>query len=103
MVYVIEELMETLKQARLKKGLSQRSFAKKIGKPQSYLSRIEKGDVDIQTSNLIELARNLGLELVLVPKERLPVVTHLIRQIAASDGRNEIKPLYNLDRADKND
>ncbi|MCP4757576.1 MAG: helix-turn-helix transcriptional regulator [Proteobacteria bacterium] len=96
MVIAIEELTAKLKAARKKKGLSQRSFAKSIGVPQSRLSRIENGVIDPQTSKLLELARSLDLELVLVPRQAVPVVNHLVRQLDGSDDVMEPTPLYRL-------
>ena len=58
-----------IKEAREAKGLSQRALSKKVGIPQSHISRIENGAVNLQLSSLIELARVLELELMLVPKK----------------------------------
>ncbi|GLL54595.1 hypothetical protein KUBF_22570 [Bacteroides finegoldii] len=43
--------------------LTQKQLAQKIGKEQSYIARIEKGEVDIQLSSFIRIARALGIEL----------------------------------------
>ncbi len=96
MVCVIEELTGKLRAARVKKGLSQRAFAKSIGMPQSRLSRIENGIIDLQTSNMMELARALDLELMLVPRQAVPAVRHLIRQSISPAASAEMTPLYDL-------
>ena len=96
MVYAIKELTGKLRAARIKKGLSQRAFAKSIGVPQSRLSRIENGITDLQTSSLLELARALDLELILLPRQAFPAVKHLIRQSASDAPSVEMTPLYNL-------
>ena len=96
MVYAIEALTGKLRTARIKKGLSQRAFAKSIGMPQSRLSRIENGITDLQTSNLLELARALDLELVLVPRQALPAVRHLVRQSTSDTPSADMTPLYDL-------
>jgi transcriptional regulator with XRE-family HTH domain len=76
----LQQTVKLLKSARERQGLSQRALAAKIGVPQSHLSKIETGRVDIQTSSLIELARALDLELVLVPRRLLPAIAALQRQ-----------------------
>lgn len=82
MIDKIAFIAAQLKDARERKGLSQRALADKVGLPQGHLSRIERGDVDVQTSNLIELARALDLELVLVPRRTLPTVEALSQPLA---------------------
>lgn len=95
MIYSIEELTDKLKAARQKKGLSQRAFAKIAGLPQSRLSKIENGLVDLQTSNLLEIARTLDLELMLIPRQAVPAVNSLIRQ-SANPAVPTNSPLYKL-------
>ncbi len=73
----IQEIMATLKAARKKKGLSQRALSAKVGIPQSHISKIEKGMVDLQTSSLIQIARVLDLEVVLVSRTHLSTVQAL--------------------------
>jgi transcriptional regulator with XRE-family HTH domain len=72
-------LAEQLKAARTAKGLSQRALGQKVGVPQSHISKIESGQVDIKTSSLIELSRALGLEPMLVPRRLMPAVEALSR------------------------
>ena len=103
MIYAIEELIGKLKTAREKKGLSQRAFAKFIGMPQSRLSKIENGNIDLQTSNLMELARSLGLELMLIPRQAVPAVNSLIRQLSSKTVATEMTPLYDISNQDEND
>ena len=73
-------LAEQLRAARERKGLSQRALAEKVGLPQGHLSRIERAAVDLQTSNLLQIARALDLELVLVPRTALPAIEALSRK-----------------------
>jgi len=74
MNYALEHIAERLKQARERKGLSQRALSKLAGVPQSHISRIENGGVDLRVSSLIELARVLDLELTLVPRKSVSAV-----------------------------
>jgi len=96
MKYSIQEIGKKIKQARLERGFSQREFGQKIGMPQSHLSKIENGLVDLQTSSLIEIARALELELMLVPKILLPAFQHLINGKMGS----EQVPAYRLEETD---
>ena len=76
----LENIAQTLKSARQRQGLSQRTLAAKIGVLQSYISKIENAGVDLQTSSLIDIARALELELMLVPRRLIPAVQALQRQ-----------------------
>lgn len=91
MLYSIQYIAEALKKARLKKGLSQRELSLKVKIPQSHISKIEKGDVDLQISSLIELARTLELEVMLVPRQLVMIVE------AMQQPNRKDKPLYQLD------
>ncbi|MBT3434121.1 MAG: helix-turn-helix transcriptional regulator [Nitrospinaceae bacterium] len=87
----LEQIVKILKTARLKKRLSQRELGEMAGMPQSHISTIENGAVDLKTSSLIELARVLDLEFMLVPRTLVPTVQGLQRGIensAALQGRD---------------
>jgi transcriptional regulator with XRE-family HTH domain len=68
-------------------GQSQAEVAKKAGTPQSNLSAIELGKVDPRLSSVQDIARALGMELLLVPTEVLPAVRALIGQGSSPDDR----------------
>jgi transcriptional regulator with XRE-family HTH domain len=72
-------ITEALHDARQQKKLSQRELSAKIGISQSHISKIESGTIDPQISNLIELARALDLEVMLVPRPLVPAVHSLTR------------------------
>ncbi|MFH0730159.1 MAG: helix-turn-helix transcriptional regulator [Pseudomonadota bacterium] len=103
MRYSILELTGKLRAAREKKGLSQRAFSRSIGMPQSRLSRIENGLTDLQTSNLLELARALDLEVMLIPRQAVPFVDSLIRQTTRTSVSPQITPLYQLGEEEEED
>lgn len=79
MNYLIEDMAKTLKTARESKGLSQRELSSMSGVPQSHISKIESGAVDLRVSSLIGLARELGLELTLIPRKTVPAVSSIVR------------------------
>jgi len=81
MNYTITHIADKLKAEREARGLSQLALSKLAGIPQSHISKIENGTVDLRLSSLIELARVLGLELMLVPRKALPAVKSIVRSI----------------------
>lgn len=91
MTYTAEDIADTLKSAREARGLSQRALGKTVGLPQSHVSKIEGGAVDLKLSSLVELARALDLDVVLVPRKFVPAVQSIIRsaeptnQVASDD------------------
>ena len=89
MSYATEHIAESLKAARERKGLSQRALSAKAGVPQSHISKIESGAVDLRLSSLVELARVLDLELTLVPRKKLPAVRAIIR--GDDDGHRDVQ------------
>lgn len=78
LTYAIEHIARTLKSAREARGLSQRALGARAGIPQSHISTIEKGAVDLRVSTLVELARVLDLELELVARKALPAVRAIV-------------------------
>ncbi|MDP2704577.1 MAG: helix-turn-helix transcriptional regulator [bacterium] len=52
-----KEIINRLKQARIDAGLSQKAVADKLGKPQSYLSKIESGERRLDVAELKKIAK----------------------------------------------
>ena len=101
MTYAVEHIANTLQNTRKAKGLTQRGLGRSAAVPQSHVSRIERGAVDLRVSSLVELARVLDLELMLVPRRIVPVVDSIIgrRAEGASAGKeSEGRPLQELMR-----
>ena len=96
---VLQPLIEELAAARRRAKLSQRALGAKVGVAQSHISKIERGAVDPQLSNLLEISRALGLELMLVPSRLVPAVRALVRP-AIRDGEVDQLPAYRLDDVD---
>lgn len=56
---------EILRDRRKDLKMSQAALAEKVGVKQSYIARVEKGEVDLQLSSLIRIAGALGMNLQL--------------------------------------
>ena len=82
MTYATEHFANTLKSAREARGLSQRALSAKAGVPQSHISKIENGAVDLRVSSLVELARVLDLELMLVSRMSVSAVQAIVQRSA---------------------
>ena len=54
-----KNIIERLKTARLNVGLKQEDVASKLKKPQSYISKIERGERRVDAAELKELAKIL--------------------------------------------
>ena len=98
MSYESEKLAATLKAAREKKGLSQRALSARAGVPQSHISKIESGAVNLTVSSLTAIANALDLELALVPRKAAPAVRTITRSVndvpkATPEARKEIARL----------
>lgn len=60
---------EILRDRRKELKITQAELAAKIGKERSYISRIEKGETDMQLSSLVRIAGALGLEFTPLVKD----------------------------------
>lgn len=97
MNHAVAHWIEQLKVARKRQGLSQAELGRKVGLPQSYISKIESGSIDIRLSSLLEAARALELEPMLVPRKLVPAVKSLTRSHAPTVS---VKPAYALNEGD---
>lgn len=53
-------LAETLKEERLRAGLTQQELAERIGTKKTYISRLENGKANVQLSTLFRIFEGLG-------------------------------------------
>lgn len=93
----IQHLIHALKAARVAKGVRQRVLAEQLGIPQSHLSRIETGQVNITLANFSELARLLDLEVMLVPRQDRAAVHGLLQSASSSPEHDTQQPAYTID------
>lgn len=83
--YQTMELVKVLARARQERGLSQRALGERLNVPQSHISKIERGKTDLRLSSLIEMARHLDLEVVLVPRQVLPALRAITERETAEE------------------
>jgi len=102
MAIAIEPLAHRLRTIRLAKGMRQAELSKLTGVPQAQISRIEANAVDLRVSSLVNLAHALDMEVMLVPRQTLPAVQSVIRQLSGASRfeLNEPKPAYTLEDGD---
>ncbi len=70
-----------IRKAREEKGFTQAELGVRLGQPQSSVSRVERGG-DVRLSTLLEIARTLELEPMLIPKSLVPAVRALVQHWA---------------------
>jgi len=93
LTYDLEHIAQKLRAAREDKGFSQRELGALAGVPQSHISKIERGVVDLRLSSLIALSRVLGLELTLVPSKALPAVNSVVQSSERTINAGSSQPL----------
>jgi transcriptional regulator with XRE-family HTH domain len=97
-----EDMRRELKEARVKRGWSQRELGSRLGLPQMHISGIESGKIVPRYDTLLELVRILDRDLLMVPRALVPAAQSLIRDHLRQDqqGESEERPLYG-DAADE--
>jgi len=92
------DLRRSLKDAREKRGWSQRDLASRLGIAQRHISGIESGKIVPRYDTLLELVRMLDRDLIMVPRALVPVVQSLVRDhLKDQQGEGEERPLYAAD------
>jgi transcriptional regulator with XRE-family HTH domain len=98
-----EDMRRALKDAREKRGWTQRDLASRVGLTQAHISGIESGKIVPRYDTLLELVRILDHDLLMVPRALVPVVQSLIRDHLQPDekGDGEERSLYADDVAEE--
>ncbi len=96
MSYSTQYIAQQLKTTRERKKLSQRALSARSGVPQSHISKIENGNVDLRLSSLVAIARVLELEIGLIPRKLLPAVNSIVNNDGDTTGKPP-RPAYSLD------
>lgn len=63
---IISDLIQQIVKIRLNSGLTQTAIARKLNVKTSFISRIERGDIDFRISTLIKYLKILRLEIKFV-------------------------------------
>src|SRR5947208_13922914 len=84
-----DDLRWALKEAREKRGWTQRDLASRLGLTQAHISGIESGKIVPRYDTLLELVRILDRDLLMVPRALVPVVQSLIRDHLQPDPKGE--------------
>ena len=84
-----EDMRLALKEAREKRGWTQRDLARRLGLTQAHISGIESGKIVPRYDTLLELVRILDRDLLMVPRALVPVVQSLIRDHLHLDQKEE--------------
>jgi transcriptional regulator with XRE-family HTH domain len=83
------DMREELKQARLRRGWSQRELGRQLGLPQMHISGIESGKIAPRYDTLLDYVRGLDYDLLLVPRSLVPAVLALVREHKSSNEPTE--------------
>lgn len=83
----MKTIIEQLKFARQASGIKQFELGKKLGLPQSHVSKIESGKNDPRLSTVEDMARILDHELMLIPRQMTPYISALLRGDDGSEPR----------------
>ena len=84
MAYKTEHITQQLRAAREAQKVSQRELSERSGLTQSHISQIERGAMEPGLGSLVDLARALGLEIVLAPKKLMPAIRNIVESSPAS-------------------
>ena len=84
MAYKTEHITQQLRAAREAQKVSQRELSERSGLTQSHISQIERGAMEPGLGSLVDLARALGLEVVLAPKKLMPAIRNIVESSPTS-------------------
>lgn len=80
-----------LSQQRERLGLTQADLAKRMGRDQTYIARVEGGKRDPRWGTVLDFARALELEPMLIPRNRVSTVEALLH--SETDLPGDVPPL----------
>ena len=79
-----------IRSARRDRGWSQSATAAAVGLTQKHLSDIETGKVSPRVDTLLNVARALDLDLVIVPRSLTPTIDALVHDLANPDAESAL-------------
>lgn len=75
----MSNVLDELQHARKAAGLTHDMLAQRAGVSRMTVQRTEAGKIDPRLSTILELARTLGMDLMLVPKSLRPDLEDFVR------------------------
>ena len=93
MISVIEQLKKQRKEMKMR----QAELGKKLGLPQSHISKIEREETDPRFSTIQDMARILDHEFMLIPRQLIPFFNSMLR------GGDTYEPRWKLDGVEEGD
>ncbi|MCC8958759.1 helix-turn-helix transcriptional regulator [Bradyrhizobium sp. Pear77] len=93
-----QQLGRLLRDARKQTGLTQEQVAERAGISRPRYCDIEQGIAAARANTLINVARALGMELMLIPQAIVPGVNALLRP-----SEDEDRPAFTTDTDDDDD
>jgi transcriptional regulator with XRE-family HTH domain len=92
----LSDLGSALRTARLEAKRSQRDIARAAGLTQATVDRLEHNAIDPRYSTIRRILKELGHELIVVPRSSLSIVSDVLRP-------SEDRPLIDIDGSDDDD
>lgn len=95
-----ETLRKELSAARKRHGWSQAELGDRVGLPQAHISGIESGKIVPRFDTLLDIARTLEFDLLMIPRALVPAVQAMARDYRSgesSSSEQEERPLYATD------
>ncbi len=93
-----EALRKDLSAARERHHWSQAELGKRVGLPQAHISGIESGKIVPRFDTLLDIARTLEFDLLMIPRALVPAVQAMVRDyrsgLADNSVEQEERPLY---------
>lgn len=90
-----DDVRETIRSARQRRGWSQREAGRAAGITQRHLSRIESGSLVPRYDTLLDLVRALDLDIVVVPRVLVAPVRALVHDHDHPDAPSALSgPLF---------
>lgn len=80
---------QILARERQRQGLTQVDLAKRMGRDQTYVARVEGGKRDPRWETVLDFARALELEPMLIPRNWVPAVDTIVQ---ADGGQSKDAP-----------
>jgi transcriptional regulator with XRE-family HTH domain len=71
-------LYKKIAELRHRQEFSQRELAERLHVPQSYLSKVESGKLDMGLANFVDVVRYLGAEVMIVPASMVPIISAMV-------------------------